>query len=303
MPNLCRSHQTNRSYSFSVLAGILALCLGALAMPDARAQTIHQLAYNNSTWIDQSLSDQTTDAHTGVAAFVTTPNGQIHTFYLDNAEDVHQLFFNGTSWSDEDLTAEGFGVRAMAKSAVSGFSESNLQYVYYVSQNQHVHQLFYNNVEWGDSDITTLSKGPLTGKTPRLTALATGSSGFHVYYLASNSHVNQLYNVSGTWVNQDITKIAKGPSGRAVWIASINVGNLQYVYYLATTGHVHELYYNDSTWLDEDLTVKAGVPVAAASSPITALVFPGGNCQRGLLHRQQQALVANAYPRQHRVGE
>jgi len=44
-------------------------------------------------------------------------------------------------------------------------------------------------------------------------------------------------------VNQDITKVAKGPSGRAVWIASINVGNLQYVYYLATTDHVHELYY------------------------------------------------------------
>src|ERR1700690_3230152 len=40
---------------------------------------------------------------------------------------------------------------------------------------------------------------------------------------------------------------------------------------------VHELYYNYSTWLDEDLTVKAGVPVAAAASPITALVFPGGN--------------------------
>jgi hypothetical protein len=165
----------------------------------------------------------------------------------------------------------------MAKSAVAGFSESNLQYVYYVSQNQHVHQLFYNNADWSDADITSLSGGPLTTKTPRLTALATGSSGFHVYYLASNGHVNQLYNVSGSWVNQDITKVAKGPSGRAVWIASINVGNLQYVYYLATTGHVHELYYNDSTWLDEDLTVKAGVPVAAAASPITALVFPGGN--------------------------
>lgn len=277
MPTFCRSRRTNCSYSFSVLAGILALCLGALAMPNAHAQTIHQLAYNNSTWIDQSLSDQATDPHTGVAAFVTTPNDQIHTFYLDSVEEVHQLFFNGASWSDEDLTAEGFGVPAMAKSAVAGFSELNLQYVYYVSQNQHVHQLFYNNVEWADSDITSLSGGPLTGKTPRLTALATGSSGFHVYYLASNGHVNQLYNVSGSWVNQDITKIAKGPAGKAVWISSINVGNLQYVYYLATTGHVHELYYNNSTWLDEDLTVKAGVPVAAAASPITALVFPGGN--------------------------
>jgi hypothetical protein len=235
MPTVCRSHQTNRSYCF--LAGVFALCLGALAMPHAEAQTIHQLAYNNSTWIDQDLSSQTTDPHTGVAAFVTTPNDQIHTFYLDSAEDVHQLFFNGTSWSDEDLTAEGFGVRAMAKSAVAGFSESNLQYVYYVSQNQHVHQLFYNNADWADADITSLSGGPLTTKTPRLTALATGSSGFHVYYLASNGHVNQLYNVSGSWVNQDITKVAKGPSGRAVWIASINVGNLQYVYYLATTGH------------------------------------------------------------------
>ncbi len=147
MPTPCRSRQANRLYSF--LAGVFAMCLGVIAMPHAKAQTIHQLAYNNSTWIDQDLSSQTTDPHTGVAAFVTTPNDQIHTFYLDSAEDVHQLFFNGTSWSDEDLTAEGYGVRAMAKSAVSGFSESNLQYVYYVSQDRHVHQLFYNNVELG----------------------------------------------------------------------------------------------------------------------------------------------------------
>ena len=58
MPTVCRSHQTNRSYCF--LAGVFALCLGALAMPHAEAQTIHQLAYNNSTWIDQDLSSQTT---------------------------------------------------------------------------------------------------------------------------------------------------------------------------------------------------------------------------------------------------
>ena len=166
----------------------------------------------------------------------------------------------------------------MAESAVSAFSESNLQYVYYVSNNQHVHQLFYNNVEWADSDITSLSGGPLTGKTPRLTALATGSSGFHVYYLASNNHINQLYNVSGTWVNQDITKIAKGPSGLlAVWIASINVGNLQYgITWPPPATFTSCITTIPPGWIS-DLTVKAGVPVAAAASPITALVFPGGN--------------------------
>jgi len=94
-------------------------------------------------------------------------------------------------------------------------------------------------------------------KTPRLTAWRPAAAAF-TCTICSNGHVNQLYNVAGVG-EPDITKVAKGPSGRAVWIASINVGNLQYVYYLATTDHVHELYYNDSTWLDEDLTVKAGV--------------------------------------------
>ena len=56
MPTFCRRRQTNRSYSFSFSCwAFFGPCLGALAMPDAHAQTIHQLAYNNSTWIDQSL--------------------------------------------------------------------------------------------------------------------------------------------------------------------------------------------------------------------------------------------------------
>ena len=241
----------------------------------APAQTIHQFSYNNSTWIDQNLFSAATDLHTGIASFVTTPNNLTHTFYLDSADNVHQLFFNGSSWSEENLTAEGFGPAAMHKSAVTGFSIQNFQYVYYVAQNQHVHQLLYDNVEWADSDLTALGGGLLSSKTPRLAALTTGGNALHVYYLASNNHIIQLYNVSGTWTNQDLTKTAKAPSSRAVWISAVNIGNFQYVYYVAPTGDVHELYYNNSTWADKDLTIASGAMLSSGTSGVTATVISG----------------------------
>lgn len=257
-------------------ARLTACVVGLILMifaAQANAQTVHQFSYNNSTWIDQNLFGSATDLHTGVASFLTTPNDQTHAFYLDSSDDIHQLFFNGTSWTDENLTAEGFGPPAMPKSQLAGFSIQNFQYVYYVAQNQHVHQLNYNNATWVDSDLTSLAGGLLSSKTPRLAALTTGGSGLHVYYLAKNGHISQLYNVSGTWGSQDLTQIAGAPSSKATWMSAVSISNFQYVYYVAKTGHVHELYYNNSTWLDEDLTSIAGTLPSAAASGVASTVI------------------------------
>lgn len=251
------------------------LLLSLAALP-AYGQQIHQLSYNNSNWADQNLFGAQTDPSTGIAAFVTTPNDEPHTYYLASNDHVHQLFYNGVSWSDEDLTAETGAPSAIAKSAVTGFSVQNFQYVYDIGSDQHLHQLLYNNSAWADSDLTAITGGPLSSTATQLVAFTTGSPAVHVYYMASNGHIHQTFNTTGSnWQDQDLTALSGGPSGNGVWMAGFNIANFQYVYYVANTGHVHQLLYNNSSWADEDLTALTATPSVAPGSGVAALVVPG----------------------------
>jgi len=144
------------------------LLISLAALP-ASAQHVHQLSYTGA-WADTNPVGATTDSKTGVAAFLTTPNDQVHTFYLASDDSVHQLFYNGVSWSDENLTSATGAPLALAKSAVSGFSVNNLQYVYYIGSDHHLHQLYYNNSAFADSDLTKISGGPLARSTTKLVA-------------------------------------------------------------------------------------------------------------------------------------
>ena len=267
--NIRRGKRTNPFLPISLIGFILMSFAVA-----GQAQQVHQLLYNNSNWADQNLFGTTADPQTGIASF-TTPGGDIHNFYRASNGDVHQLFFNGTSWGDEDLTAGGFGPPAIAGSAFSGFSIQNFQYVYFVSQNQHVHQLLYNNSTWVDTDLTAAIGGHLISPTNQLTAVLTGTAGFHVYYQAANGHIQQLYNVNGTWQLQDLTVISRGPAGNVTQMSAFAVGNFQYVYYVANTRHVHELTYNNTTWVDSDLTALSKSSPVAASAGVTAFAIPG----------------------------
>lgn len=251
----------------------------SLATLPASAQQVHQLSYTGA-WADANPAGAATDTKTGVAAFLTTPNDAVHTFYLASDDSVHQLFYNGASWSDENLTSETGAPLAIAKSAVSGFSIDNLQYVYYIGSDHHLHQLFYNNSKYADTDLTKISSGPLARSTTKLVAFTTGSPAIHVYYQSSNGHIHQTYTTTGSnWQDQDLTKIAGGASARAVWMAGFNIANFQYVYFVATTGHVHQLFYNNSTWTEKDLTALSGSEVVASGGGVAAFAIVGGSDQ------------------------
>ena len=251
----------------------------SLATLPASAQHVHQLSYTGA-WTDTNPVGATTDSKTGVAAFLTTPNNQVHTFYLASDDSVHQLFYNGVSWSDENLTSATGAPLALAKSPVSGFSIDNFQYVYYIGSDHHLHQLLYNNVKFADTDLTKTAGGPLARTTTKLVAFTTGSPAAHVYYQSANGHIHQTYTVErSTWQDQDLTAIAKGTPARGVWMAGFNTGNFQYVYFVATTGHVHQLFYNNSTWTEKDLTALSGSEAVASGSGVSAFVIAGGTDQ------------------------
>jgi hypothetical protein len=251
------------------LIGFLLVLFAAYA----HGQQVHQLLYNNADWTDQNLFGAVTDQNAGIGAFPTTPNDQLHVYYLSSSDHVRQLFFNGTSWGDEDLTAESGGPSAIAKSPVTGFSLQNFQYVFYAASNGHIHQLLYNNSIWADSDLTSQTSGP-TSDGLELTAFATTpNNALHVYYVSTSKHVNQLYNVGTGWQNQDLTALTGGPLSAGRWMSGVNVANLQYVYYFGSDRNVHELVYNNVSWTDEDISPGNQGPVGG--SGIAAMVIPG----------------------------
>ena len=130
----------------SITVCLLALVVALFATP-VFGQAVHELCYNNSTWVDTNLSSLTsgpTVGLAGIAAFNTTPNNQLHVYYLgwddpDRVYHIHQLYYNGVTWSDEDLTAATNGVSAFTGSGVSGFSIGNAQYVYFIVTDYDTH--------------------------------------------------------------------------------------------------------------------------------------------------------------------
>ena len=66
---------TGRRLSFGLC--ILSTLLSFAALP-AYGQRVHQLSYNGSTWVDQSLGGAQTYVFSRIASILTTPNNQEH---------------------------------------------------------------------------------------------------------------------------------------------------------------------------------------------------------------------------------
>lgn len=232
------------------------------------ADHVHHLWYNNSQWQDQDLTALTGGGNTygfdAITALYTTPNQQLHVYYVDwPTNAVHQLFFNGTTWSDQDLTALVGGPQA-AGNGISGFAIGNLQYVFYVGLfDTHVHELSYNNSNWSDVDITSLAGGP-SASFGNLVAFATKPNNqFHVYYPDGNGDLHQLYFNGSSWADGDLTAITGARCYGSLWISGFATGNLQHVFcpgyggYSSNIDMLH-IFYNNYRWTYEDITYRAG---------------------------------------------
>jgi hypothetical protein len=255
-----------------------------LTLP-AAADHIHHLWYNNSNWQDQDLTALTNGgiatSFGAIAAFYTTPNKQLHVYYVDNsAQHVHQLYFNGSNWSDADLTASTGGPQAYAY-GVSGFAIGNLQYVFYVSVDNHVHELNYNNANWSDTDLTGVVGGNTASAGPLVAFATKPNNQFHVYYQDLNTlNEYQLYFNGTSWSYQDLTSIIGGAYCYADWITGFAIGNQQHLFcagYQSNSSNLNllHIYYNNSTWVYEDVTT-AGLPMYLGAG-IAAFKVPNAN--------------------------
>lgn len=266
---------------------VLVTCLAffLLSQPPVFADHVHHLWYNNSQWQDQDLTALTNGgiatSYGAITAFYTTPNKQLHVYYVDNqAQHVHQLYYNGTSWNEADLTGLTGGPTASAY-GISGFALGNLQYVFYVGTDNHVHELYYNNANWTDNDITALAGANLASFGAMLAFVTTPNNQLHVYYQDQNLDLHQLYFNGTSWSDADLTSIT-GAYCYTQWITGFAVGNLQHVYCPGFGKQSNNLdmlhiYYNNSTWVYEDITYQAGgsrAPINLGSG-VAAFKFPG----------------------------
>ena len=265
---------------------VICLIFLSLSHLPAFADHIHHLWYNNSNWQDVDLTALTggpnSVAFGAIAAFRTTPNNQLHVYYVDfSANHVHQLYYNGASWSDADLSAVVGGPAAYPY-GISGFSIGNLQYVFYQSSpDEHVHELYYNNSSWQDQDLTSVTGGP-PAISPMLAFATKPNNQFHVYYQDVNTgDLHQLFFNGTSWSDQDLTSlIGHGVSCYADWFAGFAVGNLQHIF---CAGHVNgsnnldllHIHYNNYTWVYETVTT-AGLPMYAGAG-IAAFKVPNVN--------------------------
>ena len=269
------------------LLGLLSL----FAMP-ANAQHVHQLLYNNYNWTDQNLLGEQVlgipPYPIGNAAFTTTPNNQVHVYYVGSDNHVHQRTqsqtrFSGLPlWVDEDLTQETGAEPVYVTTMLSGFSEGNYQYVFYADDDNDIHMLFYDNSKWTQQDISAAA-GSSGLCIPNLSVTAfttTPNNQIHVYYWANNfqeqaSAVHQLFFNGTSWSDEDLTAETGAFYPQGAWWAGFSIENYQYLFYPDIYGYLHELYYNNSNWTDVDLTVQIGAPILGGDAPITAFVVPG----------------------------
>jgi hypothetical protein len=203
---------------------------------------IHQLYFNNIGWADQPLTAWTGGAaHLGDSGISSFADGYgEHVYYIGSPDGhMHQLYFDNIGWADQDLTKWSGGPLPYKSTDISSFSIADSEYVYYVATDQHVHQLCFNNANWNDQDLTKCTGGPLAWTD--LGNIAAGISSFgiadgkHVFYVATDLHVHQLYFNNAKWVDQDLTLWSGGPLAAEVFsaISSFAIADGQHAYYLS----------------------------------------------------------------------
>src|ERR1700690_2623131 len=285
------SSNSSKAIRASLRFSICFIGLLSLVAIQAKAQHIHQLLYNNYNWTDQNLLGapvfDVANAPMGNEAFTTTPNNQLHIYYvgaLGNGH-IHQRTqsqkLRGTLgspvWIDEDLTQETGADPVYATTTLSGFSEGNFQYVFYGNGDGDIHMLFYDNSNWTHQDISAAAgyTGQWFYNLAVIAFVTTPNNQIHVYYLASGS-VHQLFFNGTSWSDEDLTAETGGVPAAGGWWAGFSIDNYQYLFYSDDSGELHELYYNNIGWTDVDLSVQiGGPPVGLGWAPVTAFVVPG----------------------------
>jgi hypothetical protein len=205
-------------------------------------------------------------------------------YYIASNNHVQQLFYSVSlnRWFNQDLTAFTGGPSAASNAALSSFAISDGQHVFYLASDQHVHQLYYSPTTnaWIDQDLTAFTGGSSVAQGTGISSFDI-TDGQHIYYIASNLHVKQLYYspTLNRWFDQDLTAFSNGPlASSSTALSSFATADGQHVFFIGNNQHVEQLYYSPSSnaWSAQDLTAFTGGTVAAWGTGISGFAIADG---------------------------
>ncbi len=247
-------------------------------------QHIREYLYDSSgVWHDTDLSAGTgivAQSGAGLASYAIADG--IHVFYIGSDKHIFQLYYNAGqgTWSNQDLTSfNGNKELAAAPSALSCFADANGQHTYFFDSKRDVHEYLYSAGQWSDSNLMTLAKSTTQAAVGSGLSSYAISDGRHVYFVASNDHVHQLYYNNSTWSDQDLTgyngdhEIASPGA-----IRSFALADGQHTYFVDGKQNLREYLYNTARqWQDFNLTSlsKSGTS-AEAGSAVSAFSISDG---------------------------
>jgi probable HAF family extracellular repeat protein len=131
---------------------------------------------------------------------------------------------------------------------------------------------------WSDQNLITLSgSGTLAEAKAGLGGYAI-QDGQHIFFVANNQHVHQLYFNNSSWADQDIT----GYNGNQELAATNSAVSAfadargQYTYFVDTKQHIREyLYDSNGIWHDTDLSAGTGI-VAQSGTGLASYAIADG---------------------------
>jgi hypothetical protein len=240
---------------------------------------VHQYAYGayganpDWNWIDTRLPMGNDACGAGPVAFATTPNDQLHVYYVGNNASVHQLYFNGLWWSNENLTQEINGAGNPGNS-LYGFANGNFQYVYFQSSDAHIHEYSYVD-NWADTDLTVAAGGVPSSLCEGMAAFVVpGTTQKEVYYGDPNCQdLHRMTFQNNEWTDTDLSTIIGGAPLVNIGFLMFGFatpGNDQLHIYLTLDNSVFlsQLYFNGAAWFDEQLPSVGGFATAEAGFAI-----------------------------------
>lgn len=201
-----------------------------------------------------------------------------------SAQIARQLVWDGVRWTDQHLSgAAGTIALADANSPLTSFVKRNgSEHVIYIGTDQHVRQLVWDGARWADQDLTgAAGNAGLPASSGALAGFSKIDDTEHVYYVATDGRVRQLYWDNTRWYDQDLTTASGGQvlaSAGSPLTSFFKADGSEHVYYIGADQHVHQLVSGGPRWIDQDLTR----PTSDSASPtlrssLTAFVKADGS--------------------------
>jgi len=145
-------------------------------------------------------------------------SGVMHVFYL-SSQNVHELYWNGVWHTDDPTSLAGAPVDAPGSALTSFVNTSGSgdtgMHVMYLGTNEHVYAL-HSVPAWGYFDATAASGGVPAASGSHLASFQdTVTGGVRLYFIATNSHVYELYWPSEGAASETDLTVASGAGATA----------------------------------------------------------------------------------------